>query len=101
MFDILTNFELSKKISIDKLGITFRKLSKKEKESILNDIDKYNTKNKQSINMYIKKYNYDEDLKLNIELLKYDNITRETIMLCFLGKKQGFKFNSINQINKI
>ena len=46
MYNILTNFKLSKKISIDKIGILFRPLSNKEKQMILNQIDKIYTKNK-------------------------------------------------------
>ena len=40
MFNVLANFQLSKKISIDKIGIIFRPLSNKEKQMILNQIDK-------------------------------------------------------------
>lgn len=101
MFNILTDFKLSKKISIDKLGISFRPLSIKEKQMILNKIDNVYTKNKKIINEADKKYTKDDELKLSLDLLKYDDLTRESIMFCFIGKKRGFKFNSLKKINII
>lgn len=101
MFNILTDFKLSKKISIDKLGIIFRPLSNKEKQMILNQIDNVYIKNKKIINKADKKYTKDDELKLSMELLKYDDLTRESIMFCFIGKKRGFKFNSLKKINNI
>lgn len=101
MFNILTSFQLSKKISIDKLGIIFRPLNVKEKQMILNQIDNMYTKNKKIINEVDKKYTKDDELELSMELLKYDDLTRELIMFCFLSKKKGFKFNSPKKINHI
>ena len=101
MFNILTSFQLSKKISIDKLGIIFRPLNVKEKQMILNQIDNMYTKNKKIINEVDKKYTKDDELELSMELLKYDDLTRELIMFCFLSKKKGFKFNSPKKINRI
>lgn len=101
MFNILTDFKLYKKIIIDKLGIIFRPLSIKEKQMILNQIDKVYIKNKKIINEADKKYTKDDELKLSFDLLKYDDLTRETIMFCFIGKKSGFKFNSLKKINNI
>lgn len=101
MFNILTNFPLSKKISIGELGIIFRPLSTKEKQMILNQIDNVYTKNKKIINEADKKYTKDDELKLSMELLKYDDLTHQLIMFCFLSKKRGFKFNSPKKINSV
>ena len=101
MFNILTSFKLSKRISIDKLGMTFRTLNKREKELILKQIDDIYTKNKKIINNVVKKYEKEDELKLSIELLKYDDLTRQSILFCFMGRKSGFTFNSTNKINKI
>lgn len=101
MYNILTNFKLSKKISIDKIGILFRPLSNKEKQMILNQIDKIYTKNKKIINEADKKYTKEDEYKLSIDLLKYDDITRQSIMFCFMNKKSGFKFNTPKKINQI
>lgn len=101
MYNILTNFKLSKKISIDKIGILFRPLSNKEKQMILNQIDKIYTKNKKIINEADKKYTKEDEYKLSIDLLKYDDITRQSIMFCFMNKKSGFKFNTPKKIHQI
>ena len=101
MYNILTNFKLSKKISIDKIGILFRPLSNKEKQMILNPIDKIYTKNKKIINEADKKYTKEDEYKLSIDLLKYDDITRQSIMFCFMNKKSGFKFNTPKKIHQI
>ncbi len=101
MFNILTNFKLYKKISIDKLGIIFRPLSAKEKQLILNQIDNVYTKNKRIINEVDKKYTKEDELKLSVELLKYDDLTHQLIMFCFLSKKSGFKFNTSKKINDV
>ena len=101
MFNILTNFKLYKKISIDKLGIIFRPLGAKEKQLILNQIDNVYTKNKRIINEVDKKYTKEDELKLSVELLKYDDLTHQLIMFCFLSKKSGFKFNTPKKINDV
>ncbi len=44
MFNILVDFKLAKKIRIDKLGLTFRNLTLKEKKMILEQIDNIYTK---------------------------------------------------------
>ena len=49
MFNILVDFPLTKKINIEKLGITFRNFTKKEKNTILEYIDNVYLKNKKII----------------------------------------------------
>ena len=101
MFNILANFQLSKKINIDKLGIVFRPLNTKEKQMILNQIDTIYTKNKKIISELDKKYTKDDELRVSLELSKYDDLIRETVMFCFLSKKRGFKFNTSKKINNM
>lgn len=101
MFNILANFQLSKKINIDKLGIVFRPLNTKEKQMILNQIDTIYTKNKKIISELDKKYTKDDGLRVSLELSKYDDLIRETVMFCFLSKKRGFKFNTSKKINNM
>ena len=102
MFNILTNFKLTKKINIHNLGLIFRPLNTKEKQKIVNQIDNIYFKNKKIINDADKKYSKEDELRLSIELSnKYDDITRESIMFCFLSKKGGFKFNSKKKVESL
>lgn len=102
MFNILINFKLSKKIKIDKLGLIFRPLSAKEKQMLLNQIDNIYFKNKKIINDADKKYSKDDELKFCFDLSnKYDDLTRESIMFCFLSKKSGFQFNSKKKVENL
>lgn len=101
MFNILVDFKLTKKIKIDKLGLTFRNLTTKEKKMILDQIDNIYTKNKKLINDCIKKYSSEDELKLSIDLLKYDDKVRQIVMFCFLGIKSGFSFNTPKIINQV
>lgn len=101
MFNILVDFELTKKIKIEKIGLIFRKLTKKEKNMILKQIDNIYTKNKRLINQCIKKYQSGDELKLSIELLKYDDSIRKIVMFCFLGIKSGFSLNTPSKIQKL
>lgn len=101
MFNIITDFILTKNIKIDKLGITFRKLRNNEKKLILNQIDSIYLKNKKLINYIIKNYNIEDELNLSIELLKYDELTRKIVKFCFFGVKSGFSLNSLSKIKKI
>ena len=102
MFNILTDFSLSKRIDIDKLGIIFRPLTNKEKTIILKMIDNIYMKNKRVINKLCKNYDKEDELKISMLLSKeYDDITRESIMFCFMSYKSGFKFNTLNKINKL
>ena len=80
MFNILVDFPLTKKINIEKLGITFRNFTKKEKNTILEFIDNIYLKNKKIIQDAIKKYDIKDELKLSIDLLKYDKLSQEVIM---------------------
>ena len=101
MFNILVDFPLTKKINIEKLGITFRNFTKKEKNTILEFIDNIYLKNKKIIQDAIKKYDIKDELKLSIDLLKYDKLSQEVIMFCFMSKKRGFTLNSIRKIKKL
>lgn len=101
MFNILVDFKLTKKIKIDKLGLTFRNLTTKEKKMVLEQVDNIYTKNKKLINDCIKKYSSEDELKLSIDLLKYDDKVRQIVMFCFLGIKSGFSFNTPKVINQV
>lgn len=99
MYNIISNFILSKKIIIDKIGISFRPLNLKEKELILKKLDDIYYKNKKIINEGIKKY--EDSLDFSMELLKYDKSIQEPVIFCFMSKKSGFSFNSTAKIKKI
>lgn len=101
MFNILVDFKLTKKIKIDKLGITFRKLTDSEKNMILQHINNIYFKNKRLINYAIKNYDKKDEMKLSIDLLKYDDVTRKIVMFCFLGEKSGFILNTPKKIDNI
>lgn len=102
MYNILVDFELSKRINLNKLGITFRKLTVPEKNKILNKINTVYFQNKKIINDLVKKYNILDELKVTNELLDYDKDTRDIIMFCYLGIKKGFQFNNERKIkNKL
>lgn len=101
MFNIITDFILSKNIKIDKLGIKFRKLRVNEKKLILNQIDSIYLKNKKVINYVINNYDIEDDLKLSVDLLKYDDLTQQIVKFCFFGVKSGFSLNSLSKIKKL
>ena len=101
MFSILVDFNLTKKIKINKLGIVFRRLTTSEKNMILQQINNIYFKNKKLINYAIKNYESKDEMKLSLDLLKYDDVTRKIVMFCFLGFKSGFTFNTPKRIEKI
>ncbi len=99
MFGIIVNFELKKKIDIKKIGISFRKLKKQEKENILNTIKKI-YHNKKTIIDLSKKYTSDETLEASLELNDFSKEEERIIMFCFMLIKRGFKFNTAKQVEK-
>ena len=101
MFTIVVDFELKKKIELKKIGVTFRKLSIKEKERILKYIDDFFYKKKNSILNFLNNYNFDEEYKLCHDLFECDDITRESVLMCFYAMKAGFNINSKKSIIEI
>ena len=99
MFDILVDFNLKRKITLDKLGISFRKLTKKEKEKIMSEVDKVYVKNKEKIHEATKNFTSD-NIIFNFELLKEDVITRSIIMFSVMMKENGFTFKTEQEIRK-
>lgn len=99
---IYTDFILSKKITIKKLGLTFRLLSKKEK-TFLNEQISFVLKYKKDINnLYIKyKENAMESPEFTLDVLKLPSQKKDIILSGYCLIKKGFKFNSKSKINDI
>lgn len=99
MFNVLIDFELSKKIVISKLGITFRMMTKKEKVKVLEKVEELYFNNKKIINYFLRKYK-----STSFEFLKeincYDSYLQSVLQICIMFCNDEFIFNSKNEIEK-
>lgn len=98
---IETDFILKKSIDIKKMGIKFRRINKKEKKQLFDDLDMYfynNPNIKKS-----KKYNITEQFD-NVEGYNFfkslDEKNKEICLEYNLLLKSGFKFLTINELEK-
>ena len=102
MYIIYVDFVLKNKITIKKLGLTFRKLSAKEKK-FLTEQTSLVLKYKRDINKLYSKYEKESSNsnKYLFDIMNFDSPKRDIIMSGYSLLNSGFKFNNKNKIDYI
>lgn len=94
MYNILAAFKLKQNISIPKLGLEFRSLTKEEKTKIVMDIDRLYLKNKDSINKFIEENISCSEPEFLLNLFNIEKDLQNFYMLMVHLKKKGYVVNS-------